>query len=68
MNELTEAEWLLLRAHRTLSAVVPNNQNAMIDWAVKSHDSVYTRAGAAFFVLGDYIENIDFNFLSRYGG
>jgi len=62
-NNLTDAEWLIIWAYRTLGAVVPNKQNDMIDWAIKSKDSVYTRAGAAYYTLGDYIENIDFNFL-----
>lgn len=36
---------------RVLGKVVPNDQNAMIEWAVKSQDSVYTNAGAAYRLL-----------------
>ena len=35
---------------RLLGKVVPANQNAMIEWAVKSQDSVYTNAGATYFI------------------
>lgn len=36
---------------RVLAKVVPHDQNDMISWAVKSQDSVYTNAGAAYRLL-----------------
>jgi hypothetical protein len=42
-------------AHRLLGKVIPENQNDMIRWAVRSGDSVYTNAGAAFRVLCDVV-------------
>jgi len=42
-------------ACRLLGKVVPNDQNKMIQWAVRSGDSVYTNAGAAFRVLNDVV-------------
>jgi len=35
---------------RLLGKVVPANQDSMIEWAVKSQDSVYTNAGAAYWI------------------
>ena len=45
----------------TLGTVVPSDQNAMIAWAVKSGNAVYTHAGAAYYsliaLLKDHNEN-----------
>ena len=35
---------------RLLGKVVPADQNSMIEWVVKSQDSVYTNTGAAYFI------------------
>ncbi|KKM18687.1 hypothetical protein LCGC14_1663190 [marine sediment metagenome] len=43
-----DAEEGLTEVVRFLAKVVPAGQDDMIRWAVKSQDSVYTNAGAAF--------------------
>ncbi|MBA7687339.1 hypothetical protein ES703_95800 [subsurface metagenome] len=43
-----EAQEGLAEVVRLLGKVVPADKNRMIEWAVKSQDSVYTNAGAAF--------------------
>ena len=55
MKEATE---IIKEAHRILKKVVPENKDAMIEWAVKSQDSVYTNAGAAFCVLNEYVKHL----------
>jgi len=46
----------IIKAQLALEKVVPCNQNDMIDWAVKSKDSVYTNAGTAYRILkGDVL-------------
>jgi len=56
LAEALQAEIALLaaaqEAYRLLGKVVPGDQNSMINWAVKSKDSVYTNAGAAYRILG----------------
>lgn len=44
-NEVVETTQEMVRL---LGKVVPADQNDMIRWAVKSQDSVYTNAGAAY--------------------
>lgn len=44
---------------RLLGKVVPPSKNAMIDWAVKSQDSVYTNAGAAYRVSREYLDALE---------
>jgi len=41
----------MVEAIRLLEKVVPEDKGKMIEWAVKSQDSVYTNAGAAYRIL-----------------
>ncbi len=53
-----DAEKGLAEVVRLLAKVVPEDQNRMIEWAVKSQDAVYTNAGAAFRIGKEYLENL----------
>lgn len=53
-----DAEEGLAEVVRLLAKVVPEDQNRMIEWAVKSQDAVYTNAGAAFRIGKEVLENL----------
>ena len=46
-------------ALRLLNVIMPSSKNHMIDWAVKSKDSVYTYAGAARETLRDSLATLN---------
>lgn len=53
-----DAEQGLAEVVRLLAKVVPEDQNKMIEWAVKSQDAVYTNAGAAFRIGKEVLEDL----------
>lgn len=58
-NKITNLLIEVRDARRLLGKVVPKDQNDMIKWAVKSGDSVYTNAGAAFRTLDKALRAYD---------